>query len=439
MIRALYVFYKDLSLHPSLRKMAQTHAFLPFFLWSEYLNQDVDDTPSLRYRMSLAKRFNDDVLPEGSALLMGDGEIEEIVNLCTLHHLTEVVMHRHFEPREKEFQTQLKAALEDSNLKLILLETYSGVPIQRTLKENGTPYVKFTPFYNHWLKQLSPLSANYPKMTWLEQPIAFNPPFDSCQCEITEDLKKLTNFLTKDIERYQNGRDFPYLEATSHASALINHGAINVHDLLSHLQQLPPTHSVEGFRRQLAWRDFYIMIADQFPDSMTANFSHRYHITWVNNAMDFQMWCAGQTGYPFVDAAMLKLFRTGRMHNRLRMVVASFLTKYLLIEWREGAEWFKEHLIDYDLASNIGGWQWAASTGADSVPYFRIFNPIRQSEKFDPYGLFIKSEVEMLEGVAHNRIHQPLKFGAPYIAPCVDGEFARKRALLAFKANVTKY
>lgn len=434
MIRGLYVFYKDLNLHPALRALATTHQLLPFFLWSEFLNQDVDDTPSLRYRMSLATRLNDHILPANVNLLMGDDHIEEIVNVCILNHLEEVVMLRHYEPREKQFQEALDTALAAHGIRLMLLEGYTAVPVHLLFKEDGRYYQKFTPFYANWKKRLQPQRYVGPELQWLEQPLPFRAPFDSHQREVAADFSALASFLKKGIGRYVQQRDYPYLQGTGHCSALINHGGISVHDLADYVSQLAYregelAEGAEAFLRQLAWRDFYIVLCDQSPQSLTENFNPRYQIQWRNNAMDFQLWCAGQTGFPFVDAAMIGLFRTGRMHNRLRMVVASFLTKNLLVDWREGAEWFKEHLIDYDLALNVGGWQWAASTGADAVPYFRVFNPIRQSEKYDPYGSFIKSEVEMLDGVSSERIHEPLKHGVPYIAPCVDLAMSRARVL----------
>lgn len=436
MIRGLYIFYKDLNLHPALRALAKTHALLPFFLWSEYLNQDVDDTPSLRYRLSLAKRLNDHILPSNINLLMGDDYLDEIVNICVLNHLEVVIMQRHYEPREKEFQEALKTVLCGHNIALMLLEGYTVLPIPKLLKADGTIYQKFTPFYKRWRQGLTLLRAPLEPITWLEQPLAFSVPFDSHQKEVASDFSALNAFLTRGLVKYPKQRDYPYLQGTSQGSALINHGGISVHDLLDYVVQLSSrggeaTEGAEAYIRQLAWRDFYIAICDQDPAALTENFNRRYQIPWRNNALDFQMWCSGQTGFPFIDAAMLKLFKTGRMHNRLRMVVACFLTKYLMVDWREGAEWFKEHLIDYDLALNVGGWQWTASTGADAVPYFRLFNPIRQSERYDPYGSFIKSEVEMLEGVSSERIHEPLKFGVPYIAPCVDLKMARDQVLAA--------
>jgi len=364
---------------------------------------------------------------------MGDGDLDEMVNICVLNNLSHVYMLRHFEPREVAFQKDLALRLAASGKQLVLLETYTCVPLEKMLKVTGEPYLKFTPFYKHWLGKLNPLQASYEKINWLEQPIEFTPLYDTARAYIEEDLLQLSKFLTRNYLEYDQKRDYPYLKGTSCASALVNHGCVSVHDIVAHLQTLEPSPSKDAYIRQLAWRDFYITLAYKMPEILTNDMNKRYSVSWQNNAMDFQLWCAGQTGYPFVDAAMLHLFQSGRMHNRLRMVVASFLTKHLLIDWREGADWFKEHLMDYDLALNVGGWQWAASTGADAVPYFRVFNPTLQSEKYDPKGDFIRSHIEMLESASSLAIHEPLKHNVPYLEPCIEHKFARQRVLALYE------
>ncbi|MCK8058005.1 MULTISPECIES: deoxyribodipyrimidine photo-lyase [unclassified Fusibacter] len=439
MDRALYIFYKDLNMHHQLEEVAGSFEILPFFLWSEWLNQDVDDTPSLRYRLALAKRFNDTVLPQGVNLLTGDVDIPEIISVCQLYKINDVFMRKHYEPREKEFQERLVEELTSFGIKCVLLEGYTAVPVGAVLKSDGTPYVKFTPYYHKWRTKLCASKRRKVEVNWTLQGLV--PPIldDSSHVFVEEDFKALGKFLTKGWQHYSTERNYPYLDSTSHASALINHGGIAVSDLISHLLSLPVHDEIEAFIRQLAWRDFYITVLWYFPYSEDQNFDRRKKVNWSNQAMDFFVWCQGQTGYPIVDAAMNCLYDTGRMHNRLRMIVSSFLTKDLLITWKEGANWFKEHLIDYDLALNVGGWQWAASTGADSVPYFRIFNPIIQSEKYDPHGVFIQKHIDMLHGVATDRIHEPQKYGVPYFAQYVDHRLTQKNIGQYFqKVTITK-
>jgi deoxyribodipyrimidine photo-lyase len=193
---------------------------------------------------------------------------------------------------------------------------------------------------------------------------------------------------------------------------------------------------------ELIWREFYKHLIAEFPKlSRGANFNEKYDsVSWRDSDAEFKQWCEGRTGYPLVDAAMQQLLQTGWMHNRLRMVVASFLTKHLLIDWRKGEQFFMQHLIDGDLASNNGGWQWAASTGCDAQPYFRVFNPITQSERFDPNGDFIRKYLPELQKVPDKHIHFPHTYLAAtgqsehcYWPAIVDHKAARARALAAFK------
>ena len=202
----------------------------------------------------------------------------------------------------------------------------------------------------------------------------------------------------------------------------------------------------QTFQKELCWRDFYNMIYKENPNQKTDPIKKEFqHINWNKSETDFQKWCQGQTGYPIIDAAMAQLNETGWMHNRLRMIVASFLIKDLLIDWRKGEKYFQQQLIDYSPASNIGGWQWAASTGTDAVPYFRIFNPVTQSEKFDASGTFIRNYLPALKELPDALIHQPWKMteleeslygvtlGKDYPHPIVVHKTARLKTLSAYE------
>jgi deoxyribodipyrimidine photo-lyase len=370
---------------------------------------------------------------------MGDTSIPDIVSICQLYQIKKVFMRKHFEPREGEFQEILLTTLKEFDIECTLLEGYCAVPVGAVLKKDGSPYVKFTPFYHKWRTKLNIKRSSKTNIQWIQQGIVPPLPQSESLKLVEEDLTDLGRFLTKGWSNYSHDRDYPYLNNTSHASALINHGAIAVGDLINHILNMPSNDELEAFLRQLAWRDFYIHILWYFPHSERKNFNEKMKIKWSNQAMDLYVWCQGQTGYPLIDAAMRCLYDTGKMHNRLRMIVSSFLTKDLLITWVEGANWFKEHLIDYDLALNVGGWQWASSTGVDSVPYYRIFNPIIQSEKYDPHGVFIQKHIDMLHGVAPARIHEPQKYGVPYIAKCVDRSLTKENVRIGFGIkNVTK-
>ena len=218
------------------------------------------------------------------------------------------------------------------------------------------------------------------------------------------------------IKSYTEKRDYPALNATSHLSLHLRFGTISIRQLVKVAISNNPT-----FLNELIWRDFYQMIIFQFPHSAKDAFKKQYdRIEWEHNDSHFIAWCEGKTGYPLVDAGMRELNSTGFMHNRVRMVVASFLTKHLLLDWRLGEVYFAEKLLDYELASNVGGWQWAAGCGCDAAPYFRVFNPTMQQEKFDKKFEYIKKWVP--------------EFGTSnYPEPIIDHKFARERVIERYK------
>jgi deoxyribodipyrimidine photo-lyase len=224
------------------------------------------------------------------------------------------------------------------------------------------------------------------------------------------------------VRRYTEQRDFPALAGTTHLSVHLRFGTVSIRHLAAKANQLNQT-----FLNELIWRDFYQMILWHFPRvGMGKSFKPEYdNIQWRNNEQEFSAWCSGLTGYPLVDAGMRELRETGFMHNRVRMVTASFLAKHLLIDWRWGEAWFAEQLLDFDLSANNGGWQWAAGSGCDAAPYFRIFNPTLQTQKFDPELKYI-----------HRWVPEYAEFGYP--APIVDHAKARERALAVYADALKK-
>jgi deoxyribodipyrimidine photo-lyase len=222
---------------------------------------------------------------------------------------------------------------------------------------------------------------------------------------------------TSVIEKYQEQRNFPAIQGTTRLSVHLRFGTISIRKLVEIASR-----KNEVWLNELIWREFYQMVLYHFPKVVTHSFKAPYdRIEWINDQKEFMAWCAGKTGYPIVDAGMRELNETGFMHNRVRMIVASFLTKHLLIDWRWGEAYFGKKLLDYDLASNNGGWQWAAGSGCDAVPYFRIFNPALQAKKFDPEEAYIKKWV-------------PEYKTTEYPAPIVDHKFARERAIKVYKS-----
>ena len=253
------------------------------------------------------------------------------------------------------------------------------------------------------------------------------------------------------IDAYRERRDFPAVKGPSYLSVHLRFGTISIRGLARYAMDRVSANGSEGARvwlSELIWRDFYMMILGQHPRVLQEAFRREYNtLAWDNDEGLFSAWCEGRTGYPIVDAAMRQLNQTGYMHNRLRMVVASFLTKHLGIDWRWGERHFERELIDYDPAANNGGWQWAASTGCDAQPYFRIFNPTLQSRRFDPNGDFIRRYVPELASLSARQIHTPWELRPAdqpsllhdgdlgYPAPVVDHAAARRRTLVRFRRD----
>ncbi len=314
------------------------------------------------------------------------------------------------------------------------------------LKDDGDPYRVFTPYYRRWVEtdwpkvSMSDGSADIASDTGLGIPSGAEPIIEPG----TAGARKRLEAFTDVVDEYPDYRNDPGRDDTSHLSADLKFGTISPRTIWDHLGT--ESEGRRSFLRQLCWRDFYAQVLYYFPHSAKGSLKPEYDdIEWLNDPDDIEAWKTGQTGYPFVDAAMRQLVTTGWMHNRTRMVTASFLVKHLLVDWRIGERFFMEKLIDGDPAQNIGNWQWVAGSGTDAAPYFRVFNPISQSKKFDPEGVYIRRFVPELAALDDRDIHAPwdappmalaeadVELGETYPTPIVDHMFARDRVLTAYK------
>ena len=326
-----------------------------------------------------------------------------------------------------------------------LLDSFILNPIEH-LKKDSTPYKMFTPFF----KSLNVITQSKNIETLKRNEDLGKVNFDFDFIPSLEDIgfieQELPEFLQKDafvilndfkekIQNYKRDRDFFYKEATSKISVHLRFGLISAKEVFNYYKSCD-TVDCDFFIRELFWREFYNYILFHFPHSEDENFNNM-EITWNEDAEAFQKWCDGETGVPIIDAAMRHFNQTGMMHNRLRMIVASFLTKNLFVDWKKGESYFAQKLLDYEASSNIGSWQWSSSTGSDASPYFRVFNPYIQSKKFDKDGIFIKSVIPELQKVDSKLFHieNGVQSNSPinYAKSIVDVSLSRKQSIEKFK------
>lgn len=393
---------------------------------------------------------------KGGGLIVRHGlASEEIPALARQLGVAAVFANRDYEPAAKRRDEVITAALANTGIAFQHFKDQAIFDGDEVLTQTGKPYSVFTPYKNAWLRRLTaadcarfPCTGQFAGSELAGVPsladIGFVPT-DLIELGIQPGMSGADTlwqtFSAGRIERYAALRDFPAVKGVSYLSVHLRFGTLSIRELVRSARQP----EAAAWLSELIWRDFYFMILDHFPEVAGQAFKPAYDaIQWADWPSGFAAWCAGQTGYPLVDAAMRQLRHCGWMHNRLRMVVASFLTKDLGIDWRLGEKYFAEQLNDFDLSANNGGWQWAASSGCDAQPYFRIFNPVTQSEKFDPDGKFIRRYVPELAGVSTKFIHAPwrmgqaeqtqagVSIGRDYPPPIVDHVQAREQTLTRY-------
>ncbi|MEO7337602.1 MAG: deoxyribodipyrimidine photo-lyase [Caldimonas sp.] len=402
----------------------------------------------------------------------GPGTIE-IVRLARELHVQAVYANHDDDPDALQRDARVRGALADIGIALHTSKDHVVFERAEVLTLSGKPYAVYTPYKNAWLKKLDPffvrsypveryagcLAAVPPEVTG-EIPDLSSMGFEATNLRSLKVVpgsvgarELLTDFMGR-IDDYGTARDFPAVKGPSYLSVHLRFGTISIRQLarsaLEHIEGVAKARrtGAEVWLSELIWRDFYTQVLHHHPQVVDHSYRPEYDRIKFEQGKSadalFDAWCEGRTGYPLIDAAMAQINQTGYMHNRLRMVTASFLVKDLGIDWRRGERYFAERLIDYDLASNNGGWQWAASTGCDAQPWFRIFNPVTQSEKFDPQGRFIRRYLPQLAAVPDEFIHAPWRarpidqagadvdLGRDYPMPVVDHDEARKRTLARY-------
>jgi deoxyribodipyrimidine photo-lyase len=435
---------RDLRLTDNLALQAalKATAVIPVFILDPHL---LSQAPTRRqsFLFEGLHALHKDLRERGSYLVIRKGNpVEVLRSLLAETDAQAIFTEEDFTPYARKRDAQVARDLP--------LELISGQTVHHPatlLKPDSKPYTVYTPYSKSWKASLgkielvsAPEKIPTPAGIASEPLPAFsvNPRFPAGEKEA---LARLDEFTFQQIYSYDENRNRMDVEGTSMLSPYIRFGMLGLRQAVYNAQQaIHPARSggAETWLNELIWREFYIQILYHFPHISKTAFNHSLaNIPWRNNVSEFEAWTIGKTGYPIVDAGMRQLRETGWMHNRARMIVASFLVKDLLINWQWGERWFMENLLDGDPAANNGGWQWTAGTGTDAAPYFRIFNPVLQSRKFDPHGNYIRIWVPELRGLDGSDIHAPwekdIKMAGYPAKPIVNRQMARERTLQAYQ------
>jgi len=402
---------------------------LPLFIFDKNILEKLEDDDDARvsFLHREVEKLSEEYRQAGSSLRVEYGRPLEVwQRLIDELPINAVFTNRDYEPYAREREDLLTKLFNEKGIDFKGAKDHVIFEKNEVVKDDGLPYTVFTPYMNKWKRTLQPVhsqsysSENLTGKLLPSKALPF-PSLASMGFRSTKLEFPPCRIDSSVLDTYHAKRDIPSIRGTSRISLHLRFGTISIREALREAQQ----HS-EKWLNELIWRDFYQMIMFHYPQSAQRAFKPAYDaIPWRNDPDEFTAWCEGRTGYPIVDAGMRELNTTGFMHNRVRMITASFLTKHLLIDWRWGERYFARKLLDFDLASNVGGWQWAASSGCDAAPYFRVFNPQSQQEKFDPNYLYIKTWVP--------------EFGTElYPAPIVEHKFARERVLQKYKAALSE-
>lgn len=464
----LFLFRRDLRLVDNIglkkaRQQADT-LFTAFIVDASHEFWPHRSGDRLHFKLRAVQSLSKEIHEAGGELLIRVGSVPaEVLDLAVELDVDAVYWNRSYEPYERERDREIEQRLAEQQIRCKNFKDQVLFEKQEITTKKQTPYKVFSPYSKRWKSARKPesvgkvLSFRRAQQTksvplpgveelGLERNLAdqsFEPSSDGART-------RWNQFRQESLVDYDRNRDRPDWDETSKLSPYLRFGLISVRTLyweaIEIYSEVERTQGIETFVDELIWRDFYHQILWNFPRVATGNFHEKYDLLeWEWDEKHFACWKQGKTGYPLVDAAMRQLNQTGWMHNRLRMIVASFLTKDLLIHWKHGEKYFMRRLLDGDTAANNGGWQWAASTGTDAVPYFRIFNPVSQSEQYDPEGEFIRRYCPELAELPNDQIHAPFQadpgeleagicLGRQYPGPVVKHSWARERALDRFEA-----
>ena len=427
----IFWFRRDLRIddnHALFRALKSGFDVLPIFIFdTDITNKLNKNDHRLNYINKVINELNDKLLAKKKKIYTYSGKPKDVIKkLIKKLKIKEIYINKDYEPYAHERDNEIKKICEENNVTYNSFKDHVIFEKDEIVKTDGTPYVVYTPYSKKWIEKYnSTQPKTYNSEKYLENLVDFNTiEIDNIKKIIKEKIILPENYtLNNDIiDKYENTRNFPALDSTSRIGVNLRFGTVSIRKIV----RKSSSRLNNTYLKELIWREFFIQILWHFPHTTKRSFKDKYErIEWRNDMEDFKLWCDGKTGYPIVDAGMNQLNETGFMHNRLRMVVGSFLCKHLLIDWRLGEKYFADKLFDYEQASNVGNWQWVAGCGVDAAPYFRIFNPESQQKKFDKDLLYIKKWIPNFE---ENN----------YIKKIVEHKFARERCLNTYKKALNK-
>jgi deoxyribodipyrimidine photo-lyase len=464
--KAILWFRNDLRLsdNPALAKAVQIGDILPIYIYDDA--NPVDAEPGSASRVWLHHSLDklNQSLDGHLALFRGD-PIEIIPKIVQKYEISHVNWNRQYEPWAMQRDTTVKKYLKDSGVNV---ESHNGSLLwepRDITKADGTPYRVFTPFYRKGclnaaeprVPKPAPVITKYVKhqehstiesIGLLPETAWHQPMLDHWEIGEKGAQKRLESFIKNGIHHYKEGRNFPSKPYVSYISPHLHFGELSPNQAWHRARSLVADKNIDHFCSELGWREFSYNLLFHNPDLPNTNLQKKFDkFPWSTDADLLKAWQRGRTGVPFVDAGMRQLWATGTMHNRVRMVVGSFLVKNLLLDWRHGERWFWDCLFDADLANNSAGWQWVAGCGADAAPYFRIFNPVTQGQKFDGTGAFIRQYIPEISNLPDKYLCNPweapmevleaanVKLGVTYPKPVIDLSSSRSMALEAFAST----
>jgi deoxyribodipyrimidine photo-lyase len=425
---SIFWFRRDLRLEDNVglfHALQSQYPVIPLFIFDENILESLPKNDArVGFIYDSLSKINQKLQEIGSSLLVKKGKTQEVWQaLIQEFDVKEVFFNKDYEPYAIKRDLAICELLKANKTTHFSFKDQVIFEENEITKADGLPYTVYTPFKNKWLekyKSIDPVTE-YDSTDKLENLHKSNFAFPTLeQIGFEKSSIKVIPYNLKNVSNYHETRDFPALDSTTHLSPHLRFGTVSIRKLVNW-----SVRKNDFFLSELIWREFFMQILFSFPKVVTNNFKSAYDgIEWRNNEEDFKRWCSGTTGYPMVDAGMRELNETGYMHNRVRMVVASFLCKHLLINWQWGEAYFAQKLLDFELSANVGNWQWAAGTGCDAAPYFRVFNPEIQQKKFDEKGIYIRKWIP--------------EFDLGYGEPMVDHAFARDRAISTYKAGILK-